>query len=115
MLINSSPSKQSTTIAMSLAKPRFINPYCLPPSTIPVSRKDVFANEDKNDVDNASWDSHTADLLVGQLNEIIRTSLESNTSLEKEHSDRRKRRKIAPVLQHASINLNDPFCMSCII
>ena len=86
--------------------PRFVNPHLLIPSTVSVSRKDVFLDVDEIEASKAPRDSQTNSLIV-QLNQIILTSLEPNSILETGPSDRRKRRKIV------SEGATEPLCMSC--
>jgi hypothetical protein len=113
-MIKAAAKQSKTTFQIMLAKPRFVNPHFLPPSTIRVSRKDVSLDDDDIDTGDAQRDSQTTDSLVGQLNQIIQTSLESNleSSFEGEHSDRRKRRKIIQESPHESVGSNEPLCMS---
>jgi hypothetical protein len=86
-----------------------LNPHFLPPSTTPVSRKDLFSDNEGGYTSDALRESQATSLLVSQLNQIIRTSL-ANSSLDLEPSDRRKRRKVVP----ESIGLTEPLCMFCV-
>jgi len=69
------------------------NPHLLPAFTTLVSRKDAFSDDNETEVGNALHSPQTTGLLLGQLNRWTQASLESNSSIEREHSSHKKRKK----------------------